>query len=178
MRPFRSSANRWHGVFRPKHDRSRRIAAASFVALAAMQVSGCGSSMETTTSHAELIHAKPERVIVRTADNPLPPGKDNLRPVKWRVADPPAARRVHINSDIGYCVGEPPPEYRVVRVIERGRRVFITPYVRQPRPTGRALCRGVGGVQRGIVKLRQDAQKAKLFDASTSPPVLRWPRAK
>jgi hypothetical protein len=157
--------------------RWRRIVIASGVTFAVMLISGCGSSTETTTSQAELIHAPPERVVPRMTDSPAP-GEDNLRPVKWRLAEPPTTNLVHLYSGAGYCVGEPPPEYQMVRVIERGRRVFITSYVQEPRPTRRALCRGIGGFQRGIVKLRQDASKVRLYDASTSPPVSRWPQVK
>lgn len=138
-------------------------------------VSGCGSASDSsTTSNGRLPSLPPEERIA--AVDYRPSGKSDLVGVRWGLAGPPTAKRIHVVASRGYCVGEAPPKFEAVRVVERGKSLYITAFGSKSTPgSAGAICRGIGGFQRGYVELRQDPSAARLYDASTSPPTLRWP---
>jgi len=125
-----------------------------------------------------------------------------VRPVHWRVSKITGSREVQIYTSLGYCVGsELPPRFAGYRLSRRGKSLHITPYAAklEPRYTraysamltsrdrrvdaGRLafplqkrmdLCRGGGYYAYAMIKLNQGIEDVKLYDATTSPPSLRW----
>lgn len=95
----------------------------------------------------------------------------------WRVAGMPGSRSVTISSSVGYCDGDPKPRYGKILVRSRRSKVFITPFVvAQSRAEKGGFCDGLGWYQYRTLKLSRPVAKLKLYDASTRPPSLRWPR--
>lgn len=153
----------------------RRALIAISLGLLASTVVGCGSSEDSEPSSSPRFTMPPAEVIEPLSMTHLAPGKADLRAVQWQLVRAPMGRRVVIQSEQGFCSGEPPPKFQAVRVVEEGERVYITPYVQSPRPERDQVCRGIGGFQRGIVELGQGADKARLYDATATPSELRWP---
>lgn len=136
---------------------------------------GCGSSSESTDTSGRLPDPGPAPILKPLTKESIASGAVDLIPVHWRLNGPPKGRQVPIYAGRGYCVGDAVPEFQDVRVSERGNEVFITAYVNKPVPSELEVCRGIGGLQRGIVQLRQSVDGASLYDASTSPPSKRRP---
>lgn len=131
-------------------------------------LSACGASPQGEEKRSPQAH-----LIVAAAD--LSPGAlRDLTPVHWRVAALRGPREVEIFSSAGYCDGEAPPRYEAVRVWERKTRIYIAPFIAKAHPAG-GFCRGIGAFQRGTVRIAQDVDDARLYDATKSPPRLRWP---
>lgn len=153
------------------------IAAVGLYAIAGVPLAGCGSpsSESTGSAVAPMMVQPPVRVIRRIGSDSTDSGMADLKPVHWRLSGLPRVHRVKIFSAQGFCDGEPAPKFEVVRVSERGKDIYLTPYVRKRHPTG-VICRGLGGSQWGVVELRQGGRDVRLYDATTSPPSLRWPR--
>lgn len=96
-------------------------------------------------------------------------------PVTWKVGGILNSSTVEIVSDVGYCVGDPRPRFGKIVIARRGNRVYIKPYVVNPPPeTG--PCRGVGYFEKRAIDLGEDVEGLRLYDATTEPPTLRWPR--
>lgn len=154
--------------------RGRGRAVIAFLAVAGLSFLGCGSSSIKSTSSTELPHPAPAREIKPLNKSLLASG--DLKPVQWRVFGIPKGQEVRILAEGGYCAGESPPEFQAVRVIERKGLVYIAPYVQKPTPRSHEACGGIGGFQWGIVEISQVAQDVKIYDSTTSPPTLRWPK--
>jgi hypothetical protein len=143
---------------------------------------GCGSNSSDDRSKA----AAESLPIWLTAEDPLIPefkGKPvlsermGIRQTHWRVIRIAGPKEVRILSSVGYCVeGESPPVYVAYRAVGRGKKLYITPYVAQlRRQTPSTICRGVGFTQEGTILLERPIGDVELYDATTSPPSLRWP---
>lgn len=121
--------------------------------------------------------------------------------VHWRVSKVAGPHAVRIYSSLGYCAGdELPPRFAGYRLSGRGRNLYITPYAAKLKfrhgkaysakvmPQGKVIggrlsfpvhneifvCRGVGYYPYAVLKLNQRVKVVKLYDATTSPPSLRW----
>lgn len=154
----------------------------SLVVLAGLFAASCGSdsAVDDNVKHAATplsrIAAGRHELIPRIGA-PSAPGRIQLRRVPWHVVATHGQHEVEISSEEGYCVGaERPPKYEAVRVIERSGRVTITTFVRRRNssPPG-GVCAGVGYGQYGTVQIGKSLKNTRLFDASVSPPRLRWP---
>ncbi len=93
----------------------------------------------------------------------------------WTVAAISNSMSFRMFSPVGYCAGQQRPRYGPVKVIERGRRVYVTAQVREV-DSGNGICRDVGFAIERTVRLRQFARNAAIYDGSTSPSQRRWPR--
>lgn len=102
---------------------------------------------------------------------------DQLRPIAWEVFGRPAGREIRIIASTEYCAGTPKPRIPVVHVAEMDRRVVITAMVTVDRANHTA-CNDVGYAIRRKIRLARPLAERKIYDAVTSPPRLRWPRAK
>lgn len=177
---FRSGERRSPASRRRGHWRFLRLYVVIGLAVLVSQ-SGCGgdklASTPGSTKNAGVANKQdhPPVLVIPRAKHATQPRQAKRRPVQWRLAGSPSGRRIRVSSELGYCVGERPPRYEAVRVSERGDKVFITTYVGEGKASGRAICRGIGHSQMGIVVLSRDASSAHLYDASVSPPALRWP---
>lgn len=100
-----------------------------------------------------------------------------IRQTHWRVMAVTGPKMVHILSSEGFCVeDESPPVFIAYRAVSRGNRVYITPYIAQVRRQNPSMvCRGVGFSQEGTIRLGRELDDVQLYDATTSPPSLRWP---
>ena len=103
------------------------------------------------------------------------------------AAGDPRTHALGLSISSGYCVGEPPPKFAHVKVIERpktaknpSRSAVITAYVRFPAPTEvegevkpgepQPACGGIGvGIFKRI-KLKRPVKGLALYDGSFSPP--------
>lgn len=93
----------------------------------------------------------------------------------WKVGAILGSSAVEIVGAVGYCVGESRPRFGKVTSTRQGHRVYIEAFiVNAPPKTG--PCRGVGYFERRAVDLGEDVHGLRLYDASTSPPTVRWPR--
>lgn len=101
---------------------------------------------------------------------------DQLRPIAWEVFGQPGGREIRIIADTEYCVGTPKPRMPVVHVAEQGRRIVVTAMVTVNRAR-QTVCEDVGYALRREIELARPLAERKIYDAVTSPPRLRWPRA-
>jgi hypothetical protein len=97
------------------------------------------------------------------------------RPARWKVVSVLNPYSVKISSSIGYCVGDPKPRYGQVQIVQTGRKIFITPYVVSA-GSEKDACFGVGWYQYWTLHLNQRLAAVRLFEATTTPPSLRWPK--
>jgi hypothetical protein len=97
-------------------------------------------------------------------------------PVHWRVASVAGATSVRIFSNAGYCLGDPKPRYGAVQIVKRPDGVFISPSLIHA-PSERGSCRGVGYSVSQTIDLDRELSAVKLYDSTTSPRGLRWPRS-
>jgi len=96
-------------------------------------------------------------------------------PVAWKVGAILNSSTIEIVSDVGYCVGEPRPRFGKIAITRRGNNVYIKPFViNAPPETG--PCRGVGYFEKRKIDLGEDVRGLQLYDVTTEPPTLRWPR--
>lgn len=96
-------------------------------------------------------------------------------PVAWEVGAVSGPSTVQIVSDVGYCVGDPRPRFGRIAITRHGSRVYIKPFVINAPPTS-GPCRGVGYFEKRAIDLGDEIQGLQLYDATTEPPTLRWPR--
>lgn len=160
-------------LHRPDVNGSLTLRAAILSILFGIFFAGCGSSSESTDSSARLPNPGPAPRLESLTKESISRG--DLVPVHWKLSGMPEGRRARIYAGRGYCAGDVPPEFQGVRVSEQGSRIFITAYVNRSAPSEHAVCRGIGGLQRGVVRVRQAVDEVRIFDASTSPPSKRWP---
>lgn len=96
---------------------------------------------------------------------------------RWRLVRPPVGRRVKLEVGGGLCINKPRPRFGRVQIRESNKWVVIVVHVITPRRSaGHESCLGVGG---GIVKtvtLSRALGSRKVYDGSTHPAELRWPR--
>ena len=106
-----------------------------------------------------------------------PPERQNwkVRATHWRVVAIPDLYSVTISSSVGYCIGDSKPRYASVHVTSRNSKVFITPFV-EDRQSQSEICDGIGSYQRRTLRLNQRIDSVALYDATVSPPALRWPK--
>lgn len=121
----------------------------------AVLLAACGGNSETTASSS----------ISRSSGVPAP----------WKVGAIVDATTVRIVSHVGYCAGDRRPRFGYVRVEKRGHRVYISPRVLNA-PPRKGSCRGVGYFEKRTIDLGESLSRLQLFDGTTSPPTLRWPR--
>lgn len=152
------------------------VRTAFLLVFSALFVVGCGSSAEPTDSSGRLPNTGPAPTLEVLTKKSIASDTRNLVAVRWKLSGSPRGRQVAIYAQRGYCVGEAPPEFKGVRVVESGDRVFITAYMNRPAAPEQAVCGGIGGFLRGTVEIRQAADDARLYDASTAPPSKRWPK--
>lgn len=145
---------------------------ATLVFAACISFLGCGKASNSEPS---------ERTVngVGRQGGPGQPGKEversyPVRPVHWKVLGPPQGSRVRISSEVGYCVGGVQPKIQTVRIREEGEKVLITALVTVPPSEGEG-CAGVGLGLRKTVNLKRRVGSRPLFDASSVPPLKRWP---
>ena len=167
-----STISRWsHG---PGYRKKRYWPLASLILLV-VGVAGCGSS-----SPEERPAVAEGPIIPRFRDQPVVAKRLKIRPVHWRISEVQGSNEVQIYSSEGYCEGEPPPQYAGYRLRENKAKLYITVYVaelRSPSRSGEELCRGAGYTQTGKIMLARNVEDVELYDATTSPPSLRWPRS-
>jgi hypothetical protein len=167
--------------------------------LAGVGLIGCGAGNSADGTTASTVDSP----VLTTIKSPQIPelrrgvrsGKGStLHPTHWRVSEVLGAKEVRIFSAQGFCSGiEKAPRYKGYRISEKGQKMYITPYISRerispgpsPRPStakpsrslsGLEICRGVGGAQLGVIKLDRPLEDVMLYDATTTPPGLRWPR--
>lgn len=117
-------------------------------------------------------------------------GPPKVESASWHslvAARNPRTHALGLSISTGYCVGEPPPEFDHVKVIERPKTAkhpkksaVITAYVRFPAPTEvegevkpgepRPACAGIGLAIFERVGLKRPAEGMLLYDGSFSPP--------
>jgi hypothetical protein len=132
-----------------RQDGLRRHSWVAVILLVISLLSACGSSATHKTLKEELVH--------------------------WRIASVAGPTSVRIFSNAGYCLGDPKPRYGVTKVVERADSVYISPaLVYAPREKG--PCRGVGYSVSQTIDLDRELNAVKLYDSTTSPPGLRWPK--
>jgi hypothetical protein len=167
------------GVASSRVSDGKRIAGVSATLLVVLSCGGgCGSSpSDSDDSTQPPLSIDPARVIDEIRDKSQAVERPDIKPVQWRLSGVPSGRRIRVFSEHGYCAGETPPEFKGVSVTARGMKILITTYVQRAEPVGE-ICRGVGGFQHGIIELDQNVADLKLFDASASHPIQRWPREK
>jgi hypothetical protein len=115
--------------------------------------------------------------LIPDVGGPGVPDPAELTSARWRILKITESSKIEIASSKGYCVGaEPPPRYEAVRIVERGKRVEITTFVRKANssPPG-GVCSGVGYGQYGTVKLSRPVSGLRLYDGEIDPRRLRWP---
>ncbi len=117
-------------------------------------------------------------------------GPPKVESAPWHPLQAPSEPRTHalgLSISSGYCVGEPPPRFDHVKVIERPKTAknpsgsaVITAYVRFPAPTEvegevkpgkpQPACAGIGvGIFKRI-NLKRPVEGLVLYDGSFSPP--------
>lgn len=159
---------------------SMGIAAGNVLTIAVLSIwllVGCGSG-ESSTSRSKQVFSLPSAPLLRDIDGPLGRGGPrHLRSVPWTVSGVPHGNRLPIASQVGFCVSGRPPALWGVHIVEGRGRVDIAAYVKVTPPPPTSDCRGVGGIQRGIVELGREVRGARIYDVTPSPPRLRWPVA-
>lgn len=111
----------------------------------------------------------------QTVEDGLQTIVDQLRPVKWKVNGAPTGRLVRIVSMVGRCAGAGLPRIKVVHIVEKPRRVLLTAMLTVVSSDTRKGCAGVAVGVRKTIRLRRPVANRALYDASATPPALRWP---
>jgi hypothetical protein len=159
------------------------IAVAAAVVCLGVAIASCGSDGASSSSEAKIDRLRESAAAIprgeripELAGKSVTPMRAALTPVHWRMAKVVGPRVVEIYSGAGYCVGsEPPPRFLAVRSWRRGSNIYVAPFIAVRRASS-GVCRGVGYWQYGTVHLDRSLKGVRLFDATTSPPSLRWPR--
>lgn len=140
---------------------------------------GCGSTEAPSTSRRQdTFSLSPAPILGEVKARSDRESGLHLKTVAWAPGGVPHGHWLSIVTQHGYCVGDTPPRLTGVHMVENGRRVYVAASLEIARPSHTADCGGVGGFQRGIVRLGRKAEGARIFDASTSPATLRWPVGK
>jgi len=151
--------------------------------IAVATAAGCGSSDSAeTTSRDGSAHKVQPQLIPRLSASERGAAGSQLRPVQWKVVKLSGEREVIIASSEGYCIGERPPRFQGVQIAIKDKRIYIRPYVnsgaRQQNPERkklREICRGSGSYQEGAVRFPMPIGGLRLYDATVTPPLQRWP---
>jgi hypothetical protein len=124
-------------------------------------LAGCSASKEKTTAEreGEVVH---QRTTYRT--------------VHWRLVGAPSGKFIRIASDVGYCDGVRPPSIHTVHSDERKEDVLLTAVLAAPKQDPGVACAGVRLGLEKTVMLKRALDDRSIFDASFSPPRMRWPR--
>jgi hypothetical protein len=148
----------WEGSDEEEEDVKMSL---SVIAAVLFGVLGCGISADGDSTY--------ERENVRS-------DAKQVRPVRWKVYGPPTGRRVRIISEVGYCAGTEIPRIKAVHVVEKARRVLLTAILSEAE-VGPGGCAGVSRGIKKVVRLERPLGKRDLYDASLSPPAIRWPHS-
>lgn len=117
-------------------------------------------------------------------------GPPKVESAPWHPLLEAGNSRTHVlglSISSGFCVGEPPPRFAHVKVIERpktarypSKSAVVTAYVRFPAPTEvvgevgpgepRPACGGIGVTIFKRIKLKRAVEGLALYDGSFSPP--------
>jgi hypothetical protein len=137
-----------------------------------MLLNGCGAGQSKSAPIEHLPMIKAGRVKMVDSPDQLPSG-GQLSAASWVVASQPSGRRIEIQTEQGYCVGDPPPSLAAALVEEHGPNVYVVAYV-EAVESARKVCRGVGAFQNGVLVLRSPVKNLRIFDARNAPAKLRW----
>lgn len=139
---------------------------------------GCGAT-ESSPPHVEGVLLPSGRVGVLPYTNTEPSPRKGARVMasEWHVTDAGNGNRLSIVTERGFCSGDQPPKLIGVHIEKRSKRVFIIAYLEYVDHPPRADCLRYGGLQRGVVLLDGPVADFKIFDATPSPPQIRWPLA-
>jgi len=99
-----------------------------------------------------------------------------MHQVHWKSHGPPAGKTVRIVSEVGHCAGTEKPRIEEVRIREREDRVLLTAFLTVPERGIGEACAGTALGVRKVIRLRRPLGGRALYDASFSPPKLRWPQ--
>lgn len=100
--------------------------------------------------------------------------RDGQQPTEWTVTSVVGEHEVKLQAVVGYCGGAPKPRISHVGVRNEGDRIYLSVFV-QPKERDDVPCRGVALSIFKRVHLARKLSQVELFDASSSPPMRRWP---
>lgn len=96
--------------------------------------------------------------------------------VEWEVFRPTGPRQVDLVVAVDHCDGDPKPTIQRPVVEYSGKRVFIELVLKSQGESEDGKCLPMLlGVHKTVV-VKHDLDELVLFDSSTDPPELRWPR--
>jgi len=98
--------------------------------------------------------------------------------LRWEVGSVKQPRTITVIGEVGHCVGHPKPRSQLPHIGYRGRNVYIMLVVEVPHQKQGTACAGVEVPVRRIVTLKRTLSEVKIYDSSSNPPALRWPRSR
>lgn len=101
-----------------------------------------------------------------------------LRPMSWGAVEMTGPREMKIGGEADYCWGDPKkPKVERARTRYRGEAAYITAEATPPseESVDGDKCSYVGLPVFKVVTLRRNLRGIVLYDASTTPPEVRWP---
>ena len=102
-----------------------------------------------------------------------------MEAVPWRISSVPGPRTIAVIGEVGHCVGDPRPRLRGAQIRYRNDAAYVRLNAAIPKKkmsTKNELCAGVELFLRTRITLRRDVEDLRIYDGSTKPPELRWPR--
>jgi hypothetical protein len=167
---------------------TRFLLPGSFIFLLAnvLTTTGCGDPASDQATDSVTVSQRSQVPAIKVLSNlERETVGSRVRPVQWQIVKIVGQREIVISSQEGYCFGNKPLRYEGVQLRTERDRIYIRPYIGEGRSRKhveggglREICGNAGDYLEGRVRLPKPARDVRLYDATATPPVQRWPERK